>query len=401
MKILVLNSGSSSIKYKFFELEGESYKVLAEGMVDRLGIAGSILKYTRINGDEEHSKKIETDIPNHEAGLKMIAEVLMDNEFGVIKSAEEVDAIGHRVVHGGEKFSGQMVIDESVKKQIKNLFELAPLHNPPNYTGIEVCEKVFPGVKQVGVFDTAFHQSIPEVAFRYAIPEEWYKKYHVRAYGFHGTSHRYVSEKARKILGTKNSSRMITLHLGNGASMAAIKDGKCVDTSMGFSPLAGLIMGTRSGDLDPTIPLYMVSNYGIAADEVDRILNKESGLAGIAGESDMRDLEDRMKNGDKMATLAIEMYVYRIKRYIGSFASVMNGLDAMVFTAGVGENSDYIRDLICKDLEYFGVNIDGDLNQIRNDEARLISSEKSKVKLMVVPTNEELAIAQRTVEVLS
>ncbi|WP_262710385.1 acetate/propionate family kinase [Mangrovivirga cuniculi] len=324
----------------------------------------------------------------------------MDPEIGVLNDSKDLNAIGHRIVHGGEKISGQMIIDQEVKNQIKSLFDLAPLHNPPNYTGIEVCEEVFPGIPQVGVFDTAFHQTIPEVAYRYAIPESWYKNYHIRAYGFHGTSHRYVSEKARKFIGGENSKNIITLHLGNGASMAAIKDGKCIDTSMGFSPLAGLMMGTRSGDLDPSVPIYMINNHNLSAGEVDKILNKESGLLGIGGESDMRDLEKRMKSGDQSASLAINMYTYRIKQYIGNFTAIMNGLDTLVFTAGVGENSDFIRNEICRNLDYFGIELDENLNSDRSDVVRKINSENSKVNILIVPTNEELAIAQRTYDLL-
>ncbi|MCX2744244.1 acetate kinase [Mangrovivirga sp. M17] len=400
MKILVLNSGSSSIKYKLFDIYNSSFDVLAEGMVDRLGQEGSVLKYDRRVEDNIISEKLEREIKDHRDGLKQISDLLIDPKIGVLESSEDLNAIGHRIVHGGEKFSGQMVIDQEVKNQIKSLFDLAPLHNPPNYTGIEVCEEVFPGIPQVGVFDTAFHQTIPEVAYRYAIPESWYTDHHIRAYGFHGTSHRYVTEKAREFLGNANSKKIITLHLGNGASMAAIKDGQCVDTSMGFSPLAGLIMGTRSGDLDPSVPIYMINNHNLSAGEVDKILNKESGLYGIGGDSDMRDLEQRMKKGDKSASLAINMYTYRIKQYIGNFTAIMNGLDTLVFTAGVGENSDFIRKEICRNLDYFGIELDKNLNSNRSEMVRKINSENSKINILIVPTNEELAIAQRTYDVL-
>lgn len=394
MKILIINSGSSSIKYQLIEMP--STDVLCSGMVERIGLKTSKLHY------KTNSQKIEevTEIPNHKVGLEKIANVLMNDEIGVIKSTSEIDAVGHRVVHGGSTFSKTVVINQKVKDKIREFFFLAPLHNPPNLEGIEVAEEIFPEATQIAVFDTAFHQTMPTVAYKYAIPNKFLDEDKIRVYGFHGTSHKYVSEKAIEYLG-KDSSKIITIHLGNGCSMTAIKDGKSVDHSLGFGPMNGLMMGTRSGDIDQSVIFYMVKNLGYSIDDINNMLQKESGMVGLTGFSDLRDIEERSENGDVSCKLALDMNAYRIKKYIGSFTAVMNGLDAIIFTAGVGENSFILRDLICSDMDYLGISIDKEKNHVKARKLTEIHDANSKVKVLIIPTNEEAEIAKQSFELLT
>ena len=398
MNILVLNAGSSSIKYQLIDMNTE--KPLASGIVERIGLeTGAIKHKTFVNGEERKIKE-EFSIPTHTIGLKRVAELLTNKEIGVISNPSEIQAVGHRLVHGGEAFTKTVEITEEVKAKVKELFPLAPLHNPANLTGVEVAEEVFPQAKQIGVFDTAFHQTMPEVAFRYAIPDAMYKEMGLRKYGFHGTSHKYVSEKAAEYLG-KTDAKIITIHLGNGASMAAVDSGVCVDTSMGIGPLNGLIMGTRSGSIDPSIIFYLVEQKGYSIEDVNTLLNKKSGMLGLTGKSDMRDIEKLYSEGDKKALLAYEMYAYRIKQFIGNYAAAMNGLDALVFTAGIGENDKLVRRLVCENMEFFGIHLDEDLNSERNKEIQEINTPQSRAKILVVPTNEELEIAQQSFELIN
>jgi acetate kinase len=394
MKILVINSGSSSIKFQLIAMPGD--KVIASGGVERIGLEGSRIKYVTSKVKIEE----EAEISNHEEGLKMIAGLLLDKSHGVISDSSGIDAVGHRVVHGGSSFSETVRIDRSVKAKIQELFSLAPLHNPHNFKGIEVAERIFPGAEQVAVFDTAFHQSIPEVAFRYAIPEEIYQKHELRAYGFHGTSHKYVSEKARKLL-QGQASKIITVHLGNGCSITAIKDGKSVEHSLGFGPMNGLIMGTRSGDIDQSVIFHMIDELGYSVQEVKQVLQEKSGMLGLTGYSDLREIETGASQGDETCIRALKMNGYRVKKYIGAYAAAMNGLDALVFTAGIGENSDLIRSLICSDMEFLGIEIDESKNKAREKSIREIQKEGAKVSILVIPTNEEIEIAKQSYELLS
>ncbi len=389
MKILVTNSGSSSIKYQLIALPEK--KVICKGLVERIGMAKSVLHFK----SDLHDFNDIIHIPNHQVGLEKIASMLLDPKRGVLKNADEIVAVGHRVVHGGSAFSKTTLIDREVKRVIRSLFSIAPLHNPPNLMGIEVAEKVFPKAKQVAVFDTAFHQSIPEVAHRFAIPNKFYNKENIRVYGFHGTSHQYVSRKAIQLI-KKNESKIISLHLGNGCSMAAIKNGKSIDTSLGFGPMNGLIMGTRSGDLDQSVLLFLEQHLGYSSEEISSLLLKQSGMLGLTGMSDMRDIEAAAERGEKMPVLALAMNAYRIKKYIGAYFAVMNGLDALVFTGGVGENSDVIRKLVCTDMDYLGIHLDLEKNAIRSKKKRAIQSLQSKVKIFVIPTDEEMEIAKQT-----
>jgi acetate kinase len=397
MNILVVNAGSSSIKYQLIDMTTEL--PLSSGIVERIGLdEGIIVHKTFVKGEE--TKKTESfPIPNHTVGLKRVAELLTDKEIGVISNPSEIQAVGHRLVHGGEAFTKTVVITDDVKAKIKELFPLAPLHNPANLTGVEVAEKVFPNATQVGVFDTAFHQTMPKVAYRYAIPREMYSEMGIRKYGFHGTSHKYVSEKALAYLG-KNDAKIITIHLGNGASMAAVDGGSCIDTTMGIGPLCGLIMGTRSGDIDPSILFYLVEQRGYSIEEVSTMLNRESGMKGLTGDTDMRDIVARVQKGDADAVLAYQMYAYRIKQYIGNYAAAMNGLDAIVFTAGIGENDTVTRKLVCEKMDYFGIELDEELNLARSKKIREINTEKAKTKILVIPTNEELEIAKQCFELM-
>ncbi|WP_167605930.1 acetate/propionate family kinase [Maribellus sediminis] len=393
MNILVVNAGSSSIKYQLIDMTTE--KPLSSGIVERIGLEeGTITHKTFLNGEEKKTKEV-FPIPDHTVGLKRVAELLVDAEWGVISDPSEIQAVGHRLVHGGEAFTKTVVITEEVKAKVKELFPLAPLHNPANLIGVEVAEKVFPNATQIGVFDTAFHQTMPEVAYRYAIPNELYTEMGIRKYGFHGTSHKYVSEKAAEYLGNEKA-KVVTIHLGNGASMAAVDGGVCKDTTMGIGPLNGLIMGTRSGDVDPSIIFYLIEQKGYSVAEVSKILNKESGMQGLTGDTDMRDIEDRYIKGDKTAVLAYEMYAYRIQQFIGKYAAAMNGLDAIVFTAGIGENDTIARSLVCKNMTYFGIEMDEAKNAVRSKDIREINVEGAKTKVLVISTNEELEIAQQS-----
>jgi acetate kinase len=359
MNVFVINSGSSSIKYQLIEMPAAI--VICSGLIDRIGLEGSSIQHkTFLKGVEKITKK-QQSINNHAEGLTAVASLLTDEEIGVIKNPDEIHVVGHRVVHGGESFSSTMVITEEVKEKVKKLFPLAPLHNPPNYLGIEVAEKIFHRAQQVAVFDTAFHQTMPPVAYRIAIPTSFYQEHQIRAYGFHGTSHKYVSERAIEYL-KKKDSKIITVHLGNGCSMTALKDGQCVDTSMGFGPMNGLIMGTRTGDVDQSVIFHLVNELGYSLDEVNTMLNKKSGMLGLTGFSDMRDVKSEYKKGNREAVLAYEMYAYHIKKYIGSFVAVLNGLDALVFTAGVGENDSLTRELATRDMNFFGILLDNEKN---------------------------------------
>ncbi len=397
MKIVIINSGSSSIKYQLIEMPEQ--KVICSGMIDRIGLETSNFSYVT------KADKVEEILPiaNHKIGLNKIAQLLMDDEKGVIKSTSEIKAVGHRVVHGGSTFSNTALITPEVKEEIKNLCDIAPLHNPAHLQGIIVAEEIFAEAKQIAVFDTAFHQTMPEIAYKYAIPSHFLKENKIRAYGFHGTSHKYVSEKAIAYLkeADKPHENIITVHLGNGCSITAVKNGKCIDTSMGFTPISGLIMGTRSGDIDSSVLFYMMKALDYTVDEVSTLLQKQSGMLGLTGYSDLRDIESNAEEGNKDCQLALAMNAYRIKKYIGSYTAVLNGLDAIVFTAGIGENSDYIRRLVCADMEYFGLELDQEKNSIRSKEIREINTPSSKTKILVVPTNEEVEIANQVYDLLS
>jgi len=384
MKILVLNSGSSSIKFQLFEMDEN--KSLASGIIEQIGDENS---YSKIEFDGKKIEKVEI-IKNHSIGLKIMNQLLIESE--TIVSLDELGAVGHRVVHGGEKFSEPVIVDKEVLKEIEKLIPLAPLHNPANLQGIKVMMEQAPSVKQIVVFDTAFHSTIPEYAYMYALPYENYENDGVRRYGFHGTSHKYVVKEATKYLCVK-SLNAITLHLGNGASMAAVKNGKCIDTTMGLTPLEGLIMGTRSGDLDPAILFYLARKHDLDIDDLDKILNKKSGLKGICGNNDMREVEQMAENGDAKAKLALDMFAYRIKKYIGSYSAVVGKLDCIIFTGGIGENDIDTRERCCSDLENLGIELDLIQNNQRAKKIIDISSKNSKVKVLVIPTNEELEIA--------
>lgn len=392
MKIVIINSGSSSIKYQLIDMP--SNEVICSGMIDRIGLETSNLTY------ETQNVKLEEILPiaNHKMGLEKIAQLLMDEKNGVIKSTQEVDAVGHRVVHGGASFTNTVIINAEVKEKIKELFALAPLHNPANLEGIIVAEAIFTDATQIAVFDTAFHQTIPVVAHKYAIPDRLLVENNIRVYGFHGTSHKYVSERAIDYL--ENSSKIITIHLGNGCSMTAIKNGKSIDHSLGFAPSNGLIMGTRSGDIDQSIVFYMVNTLGYTLEAVNSLLLKESGMLGLTGFSDLRDIEANAESGNADCRLALDMNAYRIKKFIGSYAAVLNGLDAIVFTAGIGENSSYIRKLVCTDMDYFGIELDDAKNEIRSKEIREINAVDSKTKILIIPTNEEFEIASQVYDLV-
>jgi acetate kinase len=397
MNIFVVNSGSSSIKYQLFKMPLE--KPVCSGLVERIGLENSTITHKIFSGKGEKIIKKTIDLPGHEQGLKEVALLLTDAETGVIKKPDEIEAVGHRVVHGGESFADTTIITKKVKEKIKKLFSLAPLHNPANYLGIEVAERIFTTAKQVAVFDTAFHQSLPPKAFTYAIPKSFYTEHHVRVYGFHGTSHKYVSGRAIEYL-NRPDARLITIHLGNGCSMAAIKNGKSVDTSMGFSPLSGLVMGTRSGDIDPSVIFHLVSQLGYDPEQVNTLLNKESGMLALSGFSDMRDIGKSVQEGNEDSEGALEIYAYRIKKYIGAYAAVLNGLDAIIFTAGVGENDVNTRQRICNDMQFLGIYLDREKNKMRSAAISEINRDDSPVKILVIPTNEELEIAQQCYELL-
>ena len=394
MKVLVLNCGSSSLKYQLIDMSNE--EVLCIGLVERIGIEGSILKQEK--DGVEGKLVIEQPMKNHQDAIKLVLDAVVHPEFGGVKEISEVEAVGHRVVHGGEKFASSVVITPEVKNALEECIDLAPLHNPANIMGIEACEAILPGVPMVAVFDTAFHQTMPESSFLYGLPYELYTKYGIRRYGFHGTSHKYVSNRAADMLGKKPEEvKIITCHLGNGASIAAIDGGKCVDTSMGFTPLEGLIMGTRCGDIDAAILPFLMEKEGLDAKGLSNLMNKESGVYGMTGISnDFRDIEGAAAKGDKKAQIALDAYVKKVKKYIGSYAAEMNGVDAVVFTAGVGENGIGMREEIASNMEFLGMNLDKEANKVRGKET-VISTEDSKVKILLIPTNEELVIARDTV----
>ena len=398
MNILVINSGSSSIKYQLFKMPLQ--QPVCSGLVERIGIEGSFIKHSVFKNQEKTVIEIDAFISNHGEGLKQVLALLSEGEHAVISKPEDVVAVGHRVVHGGEHFAGATLINDEVKQQIRKLFSLAPLHNPVNYKCIEVAEQTFTSAKQVAVFDTAFHQTIPRQAFRYAIPEWYYKEHSIRVYGFHGTSHKYVSEQAIHSLG-KADSKIISIHLGNGCSITAIKNGQSIDTSMGFGPLSGLVMGTRSGDIDPSVIFHLMEHAGYTLEQLSTLLNKQSGLLGVGGSSDMRDIRKLITEGNENAKLAIELYAYRIKKFIGSYAAVLNGIDAIIFTAGVGENDLEMRAAVCKELSYLGIELDEAKNKGYKQELTDISRADSKVKILVIPTNEEYEIASQCFNLLN
>jgi acetate kinase len=397
MKVLVLNCGSSSIKYQLFDMTNTS--VMAKGLVQRVGMAGSTIDYRK--GDDGKKKVYESDILDHKIGIQKIFELLTTGEEAVLKSLEELGAVGHRIVHGGDKFSSSVLITEEVKNAIRECIVFAPLHNPPNLKGVEAVEEILPKVKQVAVFDTAFHQTMKPEAYIYALPYMFYEKHRIRRYGFHGTSHRYVAARAAQLLGKPlNELKLITVHLGNGGSVCAINKGKSVDTSMGHTPLEGLAMGTRCGDLDPALILHIMKEYELTISEMDNLLNKHSGVLGISQiSSDLRDLEDDWPNKSERANLALDVYSHRIKKYIGAYIAVLNGCDAIIWTAGVGENSPIVRSIVHKEMDWLGVKLDLEKNEVtwRGAEGD-ITTPDSKIKVLVIPTNEELVIAQDTIE---
>ncbi|MGP1538690.1 acetate kinase [Bacteroides pyogenes] len=397
MKILVLNCGSSSIKYKLFDMD--SKEVIAQGGIEKIGLKGSFLKLTLPDGSK---KVLEKDIPEHTVGVEFILNTLTGSEYGAIKSLDEINAVGHRMVHGGERFSESVLLNKEVLDAFIACNDLAPLHNPANLKGVNAITAILPNVPQVGVFDTAFHQTMPDYAYLYAIPYELYEKYGVRRYGFHGTSHRYVSQRVCEFLGVKpEGQRIITCHIGNGGSIAAIKDGKCMDTTMGLTPLEGLMMGTRSGDIDAGAVTFIMDKEGLNTTGVSTLLNKKSGVLGISGvSSDMREIESAVAAGNKQAILAEKMYFHRIKKYVGAYAAVLGGVDAIVFTGGVGENQASCRAAVCEGLEFMGVKMDKSRNSVRGVEA-VISADDSKVKVVVIPTDEELVIASDTMAIVS
>ena len=398
MKILVLNCGSSSIKYQLFDIDKKL--VMAKGIVEKIGLNESILKNKRNDGDKI---LLTEEIPNHTIGIEKILNLLIDKNHGSLKSFDEINAVGHRVVHGAEEFNSSVLITDEVVKKMEECIDLAPLHNPPNLKGISAIKKILPKIPQVGVFDTAFHQTMPDYAYMYAIPYELYEKYSIRRYGFHGTSHRYVSQRACEILNIDfKKQKIITCHLGNGASIAAVKNGKSVDTSMGLTPVEGLMMGTRTGDLDLGVMFYIMNKESLDVKAANKLVNKESGVLGISGvSSDMREVEEAEASGNERAKLALKMYNYRVKKYIGAYAAAMEGIDIIVFTGGIGENSPETREEVCKGFEFLGLDFDPSLNKGMRGKEVVISKSASKVTAIVVPTDEELVIAQDTFEIIS
>jgi len=372
---------------------------VCSGLVERVGIEGSFIKHTVYRNNEKYSCEQSGFIANHGEGLKQVLALLTEGEYAVIASPDDIAAVGHRVVHGGEHFTGATLITDEVKHQIKKLFSLAPLHNPVNYKCIEVAEQTFVNAKQIAVFDTAFHQTIPEQAYRYAIPEWYYKEHGIRVYGFHGTSHKYVSEQAIKWL-NKVDTKIISIHLGNGCSITAIRNGKSIDTSMGFGPLSGLMMGTRSGDIDPSVIFHLMEHSGYTLEQLSTLVNKQSGLLGVGGSSDMRDIRKMVNEGNVAAILALKLYAYRIKKFIGAYAAILNGIDAIVFTAGVGENDSNMRESVCSELNYLGIELDPAQNTAYNGELKEINKASAKVKILVIPTNEEYEIAHQCFELI-
>jgi len=394
MNILIINSGSSSIKFQLIQMPSE--EMICNGLVERIGETDAVLNYKTKSVDLKQTHVI----PTHKQGLQIIVDLLLDPENGVISNIKEIQAVGHRVVHGGNSFSNTALVTPEVKQKIQQYAPLAPLHNPSNLEGIYVAEEYFPFAKQIAVFDTAFHQTIPEKARKYAIPNNLYEDQDIQVYGFHGTSHKYVSEKAIEYL-QLGKSKIISIHLGNGCSMTAIENGKSIDHSMGFAPTNGLIMGSRSGDIDHSIIFYLVDSLGYSLEEVNTLLTKESGMQGLTGSNDLRDIEKEAAKGNSECILALEMNAYRIRKFIGTYVAVMNGVDAIIFTAGIGENSSLIRKLACRDLDFFGIELDQTKNEERSQELREINSSTSKVKVLVVPTNEELEIAKQAFALLT
>lgn len=396
MKVLVLNCGSSSLKYQLINMENE--EVLAKGVAERIGIEDGFVKHEAIGKEKVI---IEENMGTHKSAIRIVLDCLVHPEHGAIKDMKEIAAVGHRVVHGGEKFASSVIINDEVKATLEECSELAPLHNPPNLMGIYACEEILPNVPMVGVFDTAFHQTMPKSSYLYALPYELYDKYKIRRYGFHGTSHKYVAMKAAEVLGKSlEELKLVTCHLGNGASIAAIDGGKSIDTSMGFTPLEGLAMGTRCGDIDPAIVTFIMEKEHISSADANNIMNKKSGVLGISGVSnDFRDIESAASSGNERAQLALDVYYKRVKKYIGAYAAEMGGLDAVIFTAGLGENSPETRMEVCTGLEFLGIKIDADKNKVRGKET-IVSTEDSKTKVLLIPTNEELMIARETVVLL-
>lgn len=396
MKVLVINAGSSSLKYQLYDMTNES--VLAKGLVERIGIEGSILSH-RPEGKDKYV--VRTEMPDHKVAIGLVLDALVDPKVGVIESVDEISAVGHRIVHGGEKYSSSVLLDDALMEELNEVSKLAPLHNPPALIGIRACRDLMPETPMTAVFDTSFHQTMEPTAYMYALPYELYESDKIRRYGFHGTSHKYVANRAAEMLNRDvENMKIITCHLGNGSSMTAVKHGKAIDTSMGFTPLAGLIMGTRTGDLDPAIVTYLMAEKGWDAKAVDNLLNKKSGVLGISGvSSDFRDLEKAAGEGNKRAQLALDMFYYRVKKYIGAYAAAMGGVDAIVFTAGLGENSPDAREEILKGLDFLGFEVDLEKDNVRGKET-IFSTDNSRVKLMVIPTNEELMIAKDTKELV-
>lgn len=398
LKILVVNAGSSSLKYQLIDMENES--VLAKGNCEQIGTESTFTH--KVPSDEtKNIKALPMEMQDHAAALKIVLDTLVDAEHGVIGSVKEIDAVGHRVLHGGEKFSGSVLVDDKVEEAIKECFDLGPLHNPANLTGIKACQKIMPGVPQVAVFDTGFHQTMPDYAYMYALPYEYYEKYGIRRYGFHGTSHRFVSKKCIELLGNPEHSKIVTCHLGNGSSISAVVDGKCFDTTMGVTPLEGIMMGTRCGSIDPAIVPIIMKKEGLTPDEMDTVMNKKSGMLGLCGTSDNRTIESRAKEGDKRAKLIESMLCHQLTKYIGGYAAAMGGLDAIVFTGGIGENNPQYRDRVCDKLKFMGVEINYEINdKLKKGPEGEISTPNSKVKVYVICTNEELMIARDTKEIV-
>lgn len=394
MNILVLNAGSSSLKYQVIAMPSQEVKCV--GLVERIGMDDAIFSH-KVRGKKFTQNLI---IKDHTTALQKISHTLLDKNIGVLNSVDEIEAVGHRVVHGGNKFSKPRLITEEVKKNIKDLFDLAPLHNPANLKGIEIAEHIFTSAKQIAIFDTAFHQTMPKEAYQYAIPPKYLEENHIRAYGFHGTSHKYVSEKAIEYLGEEASKKMITIHLGNGCSMSAIKDGKSIENSLGFGPMNGLVMGTRSGDIDQSVLFFMMNNLKMSVLEVNELLQKNSGLKGLTGFSDLREIQEAASNGSADCKNALSLSTYRIKKYIGAYTAILNGLDTIIFTAGIGENSYFLREQICKNLDYLGIILDEEKNNLQSNDLREIQSQKSKVKILVIPTNEEIEIAKQAFKLI-
>ncbi len=398
LKILVVNAGSSSLKYQLIDMENES--VLAKGNCEQIGTESTFTH--KVPSDEtKNIKALPMEMQDHAAALKIVLDTLVDTEHGVIGSVKEIDAVGHRVLHGGEKFSGSVLVDDKVEEAIKECFDLGPLHNPANLTGIKACQKIMPGVPQVAVFDTGFHQTMPDYAYMYALPYEYYEKYGIRRYGFHGTSHRFVSKKCIELLGNPEHSKIVTCHLGNGSSISAVVDGKCFDTTMGVTPLEGIMMGTRCGSIDPAIVPIIMKKEGLTPDQMDTVMNKKSGMLGLCGTSDNRTIESRAKEGDKRAKLIESMLCHQLTKYIGGYAAAMGGLDAIVFTGGIGENNPQYRDRVCDKLKFMGVEINYEINdKLKRGPEGEISTPNSKVKVYVICTNEELMIARDTKEIV-